>query len=70
MLMNTTCISIPLLATLFLFAPQGKLGHLLGLGYFLTHYVLFLHSYILALHYSSHRRLMKKDCGLTWFNQV
>ena len=63
MLMNTCVISIPLLVSLFLFAPNNKWGHLLGLGYFLIHYVSFLHSYILALHYSSHRTLksgMKK----------
>ncbi|UPQ98061.1 putative fatty acid desaturase [Chloropicon primus] len=68
MLMNTCCVSIPLLVGLFAFAPNNKWGHLMGLGYFLTHYVLFLHSYILALHYSSHRRLMKKGCSLEWFN--
>lgn len=70
MLMNTCCISVPLLISLFLFAPNNKWGHLFGLGYFLTHYVLFLHSYILALHYSSHRTLMKKGSSLQWFNNV
>ena len=70
MLMNTCAISVPLLVGLFMFAPNNKWGHLMGLGYFLTHYILFLHSYILALHYSSHRQLMKKDSGLAWFNHV
>ena len=70
MLMNTCVISLPLLACLFAFAPNNLYGHAIGLTYFLIHYVSFLHSYILALHYSTHRPLMKKDSPLGWFNHV
>ncbi len=70
MLMNTSLVSLPLLACLFRFCPNTKMGHLFGFAYFMTHFVLFLHSFILALHYSTHRRLMKQDSPLAWFNKV
>ena len=64
--------SVPLAAAMFFFVPPslGWVGHLLGFVYFAAHFGLYLQPFILALHYSSHRRLFKKGSPMEWFNAV
>lgn len=51
---NIICITIPSALLLFFFAPNSNL---FGSLYVITNYVVFLQRFMLALHYSQHKRL-------------
>eukprot|EP00899_Mesostigma_viride_P003359 jgi/Mesvir1/13023/Mv06020-RA.1 len=56
LLFNITMISVPFAITLYILP---NVSHLLGLAYFVAHYVIFLERFILLLHYSEHRKIFK-----------
>ena len=53
---NIWTISVPAALSLFILAPSS---HLAGVLYFALNYALFLQRFMLALHYSEHRRLFR-----------
>lgn len=53
---NVATLSVPCAAALFVWAPTS---HAWGAAYFAATYALFLQRFMLALHYSEHRRLFK-----------
>lgn len=53
---NVATVTLPLAAALYLFRPAS---HVCGALYFATNFMLFLQRFMLALHYSEHRRLFK-----------
>jgi fatty acid desaturase len=60
---------VPAFVALFAIAPPS---HLLGAAYVATFDALYLQRFILAMHYSTHRRLLKRRDGLVaaFFNRV
>ncbi|KAL0036947.1 hypothetical protein WJX77_006197 [Trebouxia sp. C0004] len=65
---NVSVTVLPASLSLFACPAWAKL---LGPLYLASSYVLFLERYLLALHYSQHRRLFKRDCNwLNWISPV
>lgn len=53
---NICMLTVPAAIALFTYAPTS---HLVGAVYFILNYVLFLQRFMLALHYSEHRKLFR-----------
>jgi ABC-type multidrug transport system fused ATPase/permease subunit len=58
---NICMLTLPAALVFFIYAPTS---HIVGAVYFILNYVVFLQRFMLALHYSEHRKLFRssKNC--------
>ena len=62
---NIIMLTVPAALAIFNFAPTS---HIVGAAYFILNYVLFLQRFMLALHYSEHRKLFRSGKNDTYFH--